>query len=314
MFNRDIYRKTEEDLRTLRTEAMIRADLRRSEAEKRSPRIREIDTELSGIGVRIFRAACAGEDLAEMRSRNLALQKERREELKKIGLPEDYTDVHYTCPDCQDEGFVNMKMCHCFKQRLVNATIAASGMGRLISKQTFANYDLSFYNEEDRDVNANTVRGLKKFVEDFPNQEARTVVLMGKTGTGKTHLSSAVAGGVIEKGMDVLYDSFQNIVTAFEHDKFRSGYTDAEPLGNGYLTCDLLIIDDLGAEFTTSFAVTTLYHILSTRQNRELPTVITTNLSADEISEIYTDRVFSRFCGEDSLIYSLCGRDHRIHH
>ena len=72
--------------------------------------------------------------------------------------------------------------------------------------------------------------------------------------------------------------------------------------------CDLLILDDLGAEFSTSYTVSEIYNILNTRLNEGKPVIINTNYEFEEIEQKYTPRIASRiigtyvpieFCGED---------------
>ena len=110
----------------------------------------------------------------------------------------------------------------------------------------------------------------------------------------------------------MLYDSAQNIISDFEADKFKSGYSaQYEPKAEKYLECDLLIIDDLGAEFTNQFTVSCLYNLINTRKNRGLSTIISTNLSAEELTAKYEGRISSRIIGEYTVLPFL-GRDHRI--
>ena len=118
---------------------------------------------------------------------------------------------------------------------------------------------------------------------------------------------------MIESGYEVLYDSAQNIVAAFEQDRFKSGYgTGYEPKGDKYMECDLLILDDLGTEFVNQFTVSCLYNLLNTRQNKGLSTVISTNLSPEELSKKYEDRIYSRIIGSDSTILLFEGKDRRL--
>ena len=115
-----------------------------------------------------------------------------------------------------------------------------------------------------------------------------------------------------EKGFEVIYDSSQNIVSAFEQDRFKSGYGPYEPKGDKYLECDLLILDDLGTEFVNQFTVSCLYNLINTRQNRGLSTLISTNLSPKEITDKYEDRIYSRLMGRDSKIILFVGKDARL--
>jgi DNA replication protein DnaC len=117
---------------------------------------------------------------------------------------------------------------------------------------------------------------------------------------------------VISKGYDVLYESAQNIISAFEADKFRSGYGPYEPTAEKYLTCDLLILDDLGTEFVNQFTVSCLYNLFNTRRNRGLSTIVSTNLSAEELSERYDDRIYSRIVGSDYTVLFFGGDDYRL--
>ena len=152
--------------------------------------------------------------------------------------------------------------------------------------------------------------------KDFANGfglDSQNLLLIGPTGTGKTHVSTAIAKVVIEKGYDVIYDSIQNIMNDYENDKFKSDYGQKDFHIEKYTECDLLIIDDLGTEFSTPFTLSCIYNLLNTRQNRGLPTIISTNLSADELAKKYEDRIYSRIIGRDSKILFFKGKDKRIH-
>ena len=149
------------------------------------------------------------------------------------------------------------------------------------------------------------------FVENFTPAKGN-LLLLGTTGTGKTHISTAIAKSVIEQGFSVIYDSAQNIVAAYENDRFHSGYGQNEPEANKFTECDLLIIDDLGTEFVNSFTVSCLYNLFNTRQNRGLSTIISTNLSPKELTTRYEDRIYSRIIGNDYKILQFVGEDYRL--
>ena len=204
-------------------------------------------------------------------------------------------------------------MCKCFREMLITENIKSSGMGGLIEKQSFENFDLDFYkdNADDYARMKNNLADAKKFAEEF-GKGTKTLMFMGSTGTGKTHLSTAIAKTVIEKGYEVLYDSAQNIVSAFEADRFKSGYGPFEPKADKYLECDLLILDDLGTEFVNQFTVSCLYNLINTRQNKGLSTLISTNLDYDELTSKYQDRIFSRLVGSDSKVLIFVGKDKRL--
>lgn len=313
MYSYDNYKAVKDGIEKKRLDAIGESDRRSARLAYESEEIRKIDEELSGTGLLLFKTACSGGDITPIRERNQALVKRRRELIVSLGYPEDYTDVHYSCKKCSDTGFIDgVKMCSCFREGLIKATIASSGMGKLLEKQSFDNFDLSLYDESCRDKMAKTLELAKEYVRTF-GKGGGNLVLAGKTGTGKTHISSAIAKEIIERGYDVIYDSAQNIVSDFESDKFRSGYKSEEPKGEKYLECDLLIIDDLGTEFSSAFTVSCLYNLLNTRQNKGLSTIISTNLSPEELASKYEDRIYSRIIGSAARILSFVGRDLRIH-
>ena len=313
MYTRENYALAKAEIEKRRLDAISTAEERSLDLALESEEIKRIDAELAGTGLLIFRTACMGGDIEAVRARNTELQKERRALLVKLGYPEDYTEVHYTCTDCSDTGFVGTKMCKCLKQLLITKNIQSSGMGNLIDQQSFDNFNLDVY-KNNPDILARMQRNLKiarSFAENFARHHDN-LLLIGTTGTGKTHVSTAIAKEVISQGFDVLYDSVQNIVNDFERDKFRSGYNAAEASSDKYLECDLLIIDDLGAEFVTQFSVSALYNLINTRQNKGLSTIISTNLTAGELAGKYEGRIYSRIIGADYTVLRFEGDDRRI--
>lgn len=314
MYISDNYKKVKEALEARRLSAVREADMHNEELREKFPEIRKIDEELTRTGLTIFRTALSGGDIAPVRERNQALCKRRRELLLSYGYPSDYTEVHYTCPDCHDTGYIDTKMCHCLREALIRENLKSSGIGNLIETQSFENFDLSRYRENDEEYRrmAQNFEAAKSFAENFPARRGN-LLLIGPTGTGKTHLSTAVARTVISQGFDVLYDSIQNILAAFEHDRFRAGYGQEEQTSKKYLDVTLLVIDDLGTEFSNAFTVSVLYNLLNERGNRGLSTVVSTNLSVKKLTEIYEDRICSRMIGSQYQILQFVGKDYRLY-
>ena len=312
MYGYDNYQKVKELIEKRRESAICEAEARDAELRLESREIREIDAELTGTGLLLFKTACAGGDLAPIRERNTALMKKRGEVLLSLGYPEDYSEIKYTCPICCDTGYEGSKLCSCFREELIKENIRSSGIGNLIEKQSFENFRLDIYKDEAiKKEMTHNLSEAKKYADEF-SRDSKNLLLIGTTGTGKTHLTTAIARTVIEKGFEVIYDSAQNVVAAFEYDRFKSGYGQYEARGEKYLECELLILDDLGTEFSNQFTVSCIYNLLNTRINKGLPTVISTNLGAGELLSRYEDRIYSRIIGQDTLILRFLGKDNRL--
>ncbi len=314
MYNYENYMKVKSEIEARRAKAEAEADFRAAELRALSPEIAEIDSELSSTGPRLFRAALAGEDLLPIRKRNEELNALRREVIKSLGYPEDYTEPRYTCPVCRDTGYIGgERVCRCLREELIKATIASSGIGSLIEKQSFDNFELGIYSYNEDVLSQMTLNlaSAKEYAKDFKEKRGN-LLFVGKTGTGKTHISTAIAREVIKQGFDVIYDTTQNIINDFESDKFKSGYLNSENKSEKYLECDLLIMDDLGTEFITAFTISCLYNLINTRANRGLSTIISTNLAPDELSSKYEDRIYSRLIGSDYRVFMFVGRDKRL--
>ena len=313
MYTRENYALAKAEIEQRRLNAINTAEERNRALALESDEIRAIDNELSGTGLLLFKTACLGQDIEPIRKRNTELMNIRRKILVELGYPENYTDPQYICKKCSDTGFIETKMCSCLKQLLITKNIQSSGMGNLIDKQSFDNFDLDWYktNPDHYDRMARNLKIAKAFANGFARHHD-SLLLIGMTGTGQTHISTAIAKNVIEQGFDVLYDSAQNIISDYETDRFKSGYGSTENASGKYTECDLLIIDDLGTEFINQFSVSVLYNLLNTRINKGLSTIISTNLSATELAGKYEGRIYSRMIGADYTVLRFDGNDHRV--
>lgn len=314
MYTRENYQRAREIIDARRRDAEAAADARNLEVRALSPEIAEIDKMLSRTGLELFGAACRGEDLAPIKDKNQALMQRRRELLVSLGLPEDYTALKCTCDICADSGYDGSKICKCMRELIVNMNIQSSGMGNVMGSQSFDNFDLEWYRASGEDVYNRMAHNLKvarAYADNF-GTKPQNLLLIGTTGTGKTHISSAIAREIISRGFDVLYETAQNIIEAFRNDQFYRSAKNPESEAEKYLTCELLIVDDLGAEFSNQFSVSALYNLINTRQNRGLSTIISTNLSAEELAGRYEGRIYSRIIGCDYSVLIFRGKDHRI--
>ena len=312
-YNRENFKRIRAEYETKAFRAQEEADIRRAELYLQIPTLRALDGRLSDFALRIMQAALRGENtedaIAALRRENEAIREERAALLAANGYPADYTEPHYECEACRDTGYVGIKMCACMKSRLIDAGMETSGLSALMKKQSFDNFSLDFYKNNPREhqimrTNYTAVRSYaERFLIEAGKPMPQSLLFYGGTGLGKTHLSTAVARTVIARGYDVYYNSALGMISDFEHRRFGNGLISGEADDTArYTECDLLIIDDLGTETVNQFTLSCVYHVLNTRLNLGKPTLVSTNLSANELCKLYGDRIASRLTGEFLLV------------
>ncbi len=267
----------------------------RSAAYSSNPRLAEIDRELSGIGSLLVLGNA--EKFKELREKSQALALEKKVLLAEAGVGE----LHYDCRLCSDTGYVNGKICSCVKKSASEITAAEFSKDMPLNECRFDNFDLKFYSSSNDKNGNNPKRRMTaiyktclEYAMNFDPKTAGNLLFMGSAGLGKTHLSLAIVSAVIEKGYNPIYGSAENLSSAAEKEKFSNQNAG---ISEDILNCDLLVIDDLGAEFSTPFSKAFLCNTVNTRIMSKKPTVISTNLSMKEIEQRYTARLSSRLIG-----------------
>ena len=135
------------------------------------------------------------------------------------------------------------------------------------------------------------------YAYDF-NPRSGNLLLTGQPGLGKTFLSACIARVVSEKGYSVVYDTAGHVFERFEARKFsREEDGQAAEDVDRILQCDLLILDDLGTEMTTSFVQSALYQLVNGRMIAGRSTIISTNLAPEELGQRYGAAILSRIEG-----------------
>lgn len=250
----------------------------------------------------------AAQFIEQQKIRNLTAQQNIRLLLSKHSLPEDYLEVKYFCPICDDTGFDGSKLCSCHIDVLKTLAFDEAGKKSPLKFCRFEDFRLDYYPDKasskeeasPREIMTEILAFCKEYAASF-DSDSPSLFMYGYTGLGKTHLSLSIAGAVISKGFSVLYNSAQNIFNELQKERF--GKTDTNGAYEAMvLECDLLVIDDLGTEFSTQFTNAALYNIINTRMNTGLPTIISTNLSLVEIEKNYTQKISSRIIGEYTIL------------
>lgn len=279
--------------------ARLEAEQREIEVRSEIPALIKIDQQLQSTGFRIMAGIKESgmtpeERVAAIRKENEHLLAEKERLMTAAGFPADYCEPRFECPICKDSGFrEDGSICGCLRKALLIASAEQSGIGYLLEKQTFKNFDLSFY--EDKVKIAKTVSICREFADKLRGN----LLLMGGTGLGKTHLSSAIVGQALKNGHYAVYVTAAELLRDYEHEQFlRARGDDSPDRTEKYRSCELLVIDDLGSEMTTQFTMAALYTVLNDRISRGAATLVSTNLGSAELRERYIDRIASRLLGE----------------
>lgn len=303
-FNRENYARIKQEYDGKYLRAQEAARLRRAEVHAKISEVAQIDAVMGSSGLRIFEATLKNDQAAleAIEAENCALNKKRAELLISAGYPADYTEVKYECDKCGDTGVVDYRMCSCMKEKLIIAGLESSGMYSLIKSQTFDNFELRYYSGEALQRMKTIVEIAKAYADKFEPEKSGSIIMMGNTGLGKTHLSSAIGGVIAKKGNDVYYTGAVDMLSDFESDRFGYDRGESSTAVEKYFSCDLLIIDDLGTELINQFSTSSLYNLLNSRLVKNKATIINTNFTRDELRKKYQDRITSRIFGEYTVL------------
>ncbi|MCM1335823.1 MAG: ATP-binding protein, partial [Eubacterium sp.] len=245
--------------------------------------------------------------LAELEKNNLLLQERLAATLVKGGYPADYLDPPHDCPLCRDTGVADGRRCSCIAA--IVKRLAAEELNRSspLDLCDFADFRLDYYDATRetslgctaREAMTANLSFCRAYAADF-HLPYPSVLMCGGTGLGKTHLSLSIARKVLEKGYSVVYGSAPELFRRMEREHFgRSEGDTAAALQEA----QLLILDDLGAEFESKFYAAALYGVVNNRLNAALPTIVNTNCSGEELNERYGERVFSRLASMEQLLF-----------
>lgn len=287
-----------------RQNARVTAQRHQEEIAILIPEIVSLQAELNQTSIRLSKLVLERPDhfseaLNRLRDNNLKTQEEIKRILVEHGYPQDYLSVRYTCQKCGDSGYVNGKRCSC-----LTALIRKIGAEELnavtpLKLSGFEQFKLDYY-PNTADENGVVPRQQMEKVFSFCIKYARSfskkspsLFFVGDTGLGKTHLSLAIAKTVLEKGYAVIYGSAQDLFRSMEKEHFGREKPDKDTL-QALLDCDLLVMDDLGAEFDSNYYTTCLYNIVNARLSAGRPTIISSNLTISQVQEKYSERIVSR--------------------
>ena len=312
-YDPNVLRRASEALEQQRRTHQLNKARLRMDAYARQPRLEELDRQLQGTMAQLVSAALrkgenAREAVTAIRDRNLAIQAERTELLAGLGLTADSLDDAPMCPHCSDTGWKGARMCTCLKKLYAQEQIGELSKLLDLGSQSFDTFRMDYYSPQRREGHPVSPREnmemvlavCQTYANFFGKSGVKNLYLHGAPGLGKTFLSACIARAVSEQGHSVVYDTAGNIFAHFEDRKFQRGGDNQEARDETrrYLNCDLLILDDLGSELTTQFTQTALYELINTRLVAGRHTVISSNLSMQEVAQRYSPQIASRISGE----------------
>ena len=300
-----------------RSIAINNAEKRKQELLNANPKLQEIDKELSLISIQTSKAILTADEkekeklLNDLRKKSNSLIKEKNNFIKELSKTNNYLEPHFECSMCDDTGYVTKAgkttLCTCLKQRIFDIAYNKSNMGNL-EKENFANFNLRMVSDKPNKElyksemspreNIELIKEKSvSFIENFDDPNEKNIIFTGSTGLGKTFMINCIANEILKQGKTVLYQTAPIMLDSIIDEKF--GNTENKiNLQENILNVDLLIIDDLGAERVNDLKITELFTIINSRLlNPKLKTIISSNLTIEELFKTYTNRIGSRLVG-----------------
>lgn len=323
-YSNTVYSNAQRMLEQRRSRAISECEDRKYRIYSKIPRAEEIERELSSCSINAARAVFSGGDtkteLELLSKRSKELKSELETILAKEGYTVDDLEPHFACSVCEDRGQVEKDnktiTCRCFKEILRECACNEVNNLSPLNLSTFESFDLKYYPDVDTPEGINPRRRMlqifnycKAYVNNF-DKEKKSILMRGSTGLGKTHLSLSIANELLNRGFSVAYASAPDILFQLERAHFSYNYDKEQELLDTLSNCDLLIIDDLGTEFSTSYTNAQIYNIFNNRILKSKPVIINTNLTMKDLQNAYVPRFVSRVMGTCDKL-DFVGRDIR---
>lgn len=290
---------------------------RRKEIYTHVPKVKNIEMQINKMGIGIAKAVLKDPEKAEMELKIIEeeikmLKRERAILLTEKNIPHDYLEVHFSCQDCDDTGFLSDgSQCHCYRQEVIRQSYKFSNITNILERENFDTFDIERFSENFHDTLQMSIKEhMQKvhdrcidFVCDFEKSNGDNLLFYGATGLGKTFLCNCIAKDLLDKGHTVLYQTAFRIIDTISNYRFSNPKTDQMKFNyNLLITADLLIVDDLGTEMINSFSNTEIFNIINSRLLQGKKTIISTNFNPSQMSENYSERIASRLFGHYKFI------------
>ena len=294
---------------------------RKQEIYDTIPHYQALEDSISVLSVQYGKKLIDGNPsaLSALKKKLTLLRANKQEALISAGFSADYLESIYTCQSCADTGYVDNRKCFCFKQATIQILYEQSNLKEVLKRENFNTFSYEYYSENfiDRKSKQNALQiahkvvdSCKKFVQTFADEHNQNLLLYGDVGVGKTFLTNCIAKEIMDQEYSVLYFSAPDFFNILSRSTFDKQDTGALHLRELMQACDLLIIDDLGTEFTNAFVVSQFFACINERILNGKSMIVSTNLSLENLTDLYTKRTVSRIMS-DFKIHTLVGDDIR---
>lgn len=293
---------------------------RKEEIKKLYPEIIAVDNKIGNLCIKLSlnalkKSSNREEEFYKLQEAITDLRMKKCEMLVSKGYTPDYLNLHYRCKKCKDTGYIGVKQCSCYRQKLVQLYYKNSDLEDAVRANNFKTFDINYYTshkigDEKFSPRRNMETILDKIVNDYiPNfkNHNNNLLFYGNSGTGKTFLSHCIAKALLDNGFLVVYRTSDELIRNLKEIRFQGN----EFLEDLLVNCDLLIIDDLGAEQITEFSITELFTLLNKKILKNKKMLISTNLTLPSLSKTYSERITSRLLGNFTL-YKFYAEDIRV--
>lgn len=311
MTKKDLLKQIFGELSLNRNNAIFVAEQNKKMAES-NKKYFDLELEERIVKMNIGKAKFEGKSTKKLETQLATLDDKKKVALKEIGLqPEDLLPK-FNCLKCGDTGIFENEICSCVKQKYNNKLMELCGVD-LADVTYLNNYDFKFFGSaEERKYAEKCVVTLEDFVKKFETLKMKNIVMCGASGTGKTYLTKCIAKELIAKNITTLFVSSFDLNNLFL-EQHTSNFGEKNNMQN-LIDIDALIIDDLGTEpMRKNVTKEYLLILLNERLGKNKSTIITTNLSPDDLLARYEERIFSRiFNKRTTLVLKFDGKNVRL--
>ncbi len=269
------------------------------------PQYKDIEDRMADLAMECADKVLEGDAqaLERMKGEMEALAAEQKRLLLQHGFAEDFLEEKHVCPDCADTGYIDgREKCHCLRQAILTSLYRQSNIGDILNRENFETLRTDIYTDQESAKMKDIIARCRRFADDF-GEKYENILLYGDVGTGKTFLTNCMAKAVLDKGYSVIYFTSNRLFDTLARELFQNEPDDEREVQNDIFTCDLLIIDDLGTEGVNSFVASRLFDVINERDLRKKSTIISTNLSFEQLADRYTERTFSRIYANYTVLH-----------